>query len=245
LDPALQASLRGELVVLGARLEQTLGVAPGTQRPVVTVFGNEDLYRSYVRQRYPDFPYRRALFAERQGRLEAVAFYGPHLREDLCHEATHAYLHGAGLDLPLWLDEGLAEYFETRPAPGMPQPDHVATLLRLRACGGWQPSLVRLAVRGPDEALSEEEYAEAWLWAHYLLGEPDAAAEVRRSLRGAHQPLEESLQRVVPSGLTAGVLRHLEALAAALPPETSSSEPTSSEPQPVTAPRESVPDTPS
>ena len=40
-------------------------------------------------------------------------YSSPRLEEDLRHEATHALLRGGYGDLPLWLDEGLAEYFET------------------------------------------------------------------------------------------------------------------------------------
>ena len=37
---------------------------------------------------------------------------GPDFEIDLRHEATHALLHGSLPMVPLWLDEGLAKYFE-------------------------------------------------------------------------------------------------------------------------------------
>ena len=40
---------------------------------------------------------------------------GDHLRTDLRHELTHALLHGVLKDVPLWLDEGLAGFFELPP----------------------------------------------------------------------------------------------------------------------------------
>ena len=39
-------------------------------------------------------------------------YWGNRIQQDLRHELTHAILHSVLKDVPLWLDEGLAEYFE-------------------------------------------------------------------------------------------------------------------------------------
>src|SRR5947209_8380306 len=47
--------------------------------------------------------------------LPVYTFNGDHIRQDLRHELTHALLHSVLKDVPLWLDEGLAEFFELPP----------------------------------------------------------------------------------------------------------------------------------
>jgi hypothetical protein len=43
------------------------------------------------------------------------AYRGEDFETDLRHECTHALLNAALPVVPLWLDEGLAEYFEVLP----------------------------------------------------------------------------------------------------------------------------------
>ena len=68
--------------------------------------------RSFFRDRYPDFPKRRAFFVETDTQLAVYAQWGDRVAEDLRHEVAHGYLHAIVPSIPLWLDEGLAEYFE-------------------------------------------------------------------------------------------------------------------------------------
>jgi len=65
-----------------------------------------------MRLHHPDFPTRRAFFLESKSRMEIYAQGGERLAEDLRHEVTHGYLHSVVPNLPLWLDEGLAKYYE-------------------------------------------------------------------------------------------------------------------------------------
>jgi hypothetical protein len=61
---------------------------------------------------HPNLPRRRAFFVETDTRLSVYAYWGDRVAEDLRHEVVHGYLHAVVPHLPLWLDEGLAEYFE-------------------------------------------------------------------------------------------------------------------------------------
>src|SRR6056297_815659 len=64
-------------------------------------------------QRYfPDVPSRQALFIKRRGPGMVFAYRGHEFEVDLRHETTHAVLHSLLPMVPLWLDEGLSEYFE-------------------------------------------------------------------------------------------------------------------------------------
>lgn len=84
-----------------------------TDEPIhVYLFEDADRFRQFVREEHPDFPNRRAFFVETDTRLEVYAHWGGYVGEDLRDEVAHAYLHSVLPNIPLWLDEGLAEYFE-------------------------------------------------------------------------------------------------------------------------------------
>ncbi|MFI4873909.1 MAG: hypothetical protein ACIALR_01130, partial [Blastopirellula sp. JB062] len=74
--------------------------------------------------------------------------------------------------LPLWLDEGLAEYFETQPAADRINQEQLTLLNETLQNGGWRPNLDRLAALERPEAMTRLDYAEAWLWTHYLMNGP-------------------------------------------------------------------------
>ena len=56
------------------------------------------------------------MFVQDRGVEQVFAQWGPDFRIDLHHEGTHALLHASLARVPLWLDEGLAKYFEVPPA---------------------------------------------------------------------------------------------------------------------------------
>jgi hypothetical protein len=107
------------------------------------------------------------------------AFQGTDFETDVRHECTHAVLHAWLPDVPLWLDEGLAEYFEVNAsAPGRINQDHARGLAEM-AVQGWRPNLARLDQLSDVSEMQRADYQEAWAWVHYLLHE---SAEGRRLL---------------------------------------------------------------
>jgi hypothetical protein len=100
--------------------------------------------------------------------------------EDLRHEVSHGYLHSVVPNLPLWLDEGLAEYFEVpRGNTGLNRP-HVVELSN-RLSTGWRPDLRRLESLTSVGEMTQMHYAESWLWVHFLL---ETSRERQELLRG-------------------------------------------------------------
>lgn len=153
-------------------LEQALGI-PLAEAPVdIYLFAERASLRDYLRRNYPGLEDRRAVFIKTGGELRILACRGEWLEVDLRHELTHAWLHQHPGPLPLWLDEGLAEYFESE-RPGAPdcQPDHCQLLAEAAAAGDWHPNLARLAGRQDVASFSRLDYAEAWLWTNWLLNE--------------------------------------------------------------------------
>jgi len=124
---------------------------------------------------------------------------GDRIAEDLRHEVAHGYLHASVPNLPLWLDEGLAEYFEVhRGQRGLNQP-HVDLLLARLDDADWQPNLTRLERLTDVSGMTQLDYAESWAWVHWMLETaPQRKTALQHQLHqlrasGDSAPLSESL----------------------------------------------------
>jgi hypothetical protein len=146
-----------------------LGVAPGQEPIHVFLFADERAYRAHVARKYPNFPERRAIFVETDVQLSVFAHWSDHVADDLRHEVAHGYMHSSVPNLPLWLDEGLAEYFEVGRGWHGVNRTHVAHLRQQLTAGAWRPDLARLELLSEAESMTQLDYAEAWLWVHFLL----------------------------------------------------------------------------
>ena len=91
------------------------------------------------------------------------------MAEDLRHEVAHGYLHAVVPGMPLWLDEGLAEYFEVPRGHGGLNRPHLELLSDMAAHGQWQPDLARLEQLTNAADMEQIHYAEAWAWVYFLL----------------------------------------------------------------------------
>jgi hypothetical protein len=207
-----------ELVARRIDLADRLAI-PVSDEPIhVYLFGSGTQFDAFIRLSHPDFPPRRAYFLETDTRLQVYAQWDDRVAEDLRHEVTHAYLHSVIPNLPLWLDEGLAEYFEApRGSRGMNRP-HLVGLAGQLQLDLWRPDLARLETfEGPFE-MTLLDYAEAWAWAHFLMeSDPKRAAllseyllELRRY--GTAEPLSERLRHSL-SDPEAMLVEHVRKLA--------------------------------
>lgn len=152
---------------------------PEQRRPVtVYLFRDEARYTEYMQSRYPNLPARRAFFIGTPAELAVYAYWGDQVREDLRHEYTHGLLHASLRHVPLWLDEGLAEYFEVPPhAPERINRDHADGLSEMLV-HGWSPDLKRLERLDDVSEMQRADYQESWAWMHFLLNESDASRDV-------------------------------------------------------------------
>jgi len=140
-------------------------------------------------------------------------FWGERIHEDLRHELTHALLHSVLKDVPLWLDEGLAEYFELAPASHGLNQGHIE---QLRRHGGdsFQASLTHLEDLNQVQQMTPAEYREAWAWVHLMLHDKPQAKAVLTSylqqLRANPSPglLRPRLAAVYPE-LNDALYKHL------------------------------------
>jgi len=106
--------------------------------------------------------------------LLVYTFWGENVTQDLRHELTHALLHSVLKDVPLWLDEGLAEFFELPPANGGVNFKHLEHLRR----EGFRPDLARLEQLTEVQQMNPGEYREAWAWVHLMLRTSPGARRV-------------------------------------------------------------------
>jgi hypothetical protein len=174
-----------ELVDLRLAMQSILHLA-GSIRPIeIFIFDDRVRYDQFIQRNYPGLPRRRAFFMAQDDREIVYAFRDDKLIEDLRHEACHALLHSAVGTVPLWLDEGLAEYFET---PGNAEGLHTRHVIELQAAlkQGWRPSLTRLEGITQLRQLGARDYREAWSWAYWMLND----------LPEGHQILLEYLQDI-------------------------------------------------
>lgn len=167
-----------ELEALRERVFATLRL-PEQRDPVnVYLFSDEASYRYYMNTTWQNLPPRRAYFVGTSRELAVYSFLSPRVQEDLRHEFTHGLLHASLKTVPLWLDEGLAEYFEVDPGiPGAVHADHVQEW-RTATLENWSPNLFRLEMLSDFRDMTQRDYAEAWGWVHFMLQTSDETAEV-------------------------------------------------------------------
>lgn len=165
-----------ELEALPEQVFGELRLPPATGIIQVFLFDTQERYQRYMKARYVKLPDRRAYFIEEPrvggaAELKVFTWMGDNLRTDLRHELTHALLHSVLKAVPLWLDEGLAGFFELPPAQDGVNPQHLETLRR----GPFQPDLSRLEKLGEVAQMEKPEYREAWAWVHLMLrGSPES-----------------------------------------------------------------------
>jgi hypothetical protein len=134
----------------------------------IYVLDDRNSFIHFLKFHFPELPSRRAFFLARGSQRVVYTYASPRLEEDLRHEATHALLRGTYGDLPLWIDEGLAEYFESDlKQPGVER-DRIDAI-NADFAGKWQPDLERLESLSDIREMTPRDYREAWAWVHLLL----------------------------------------------------------------------------
>lgn len=158
-----------ELLAIRGDLVTALDI-PVSDEPIhLYLFNEAETYHKFIKAEFPNLPRRRAFFVEGDTSLTVFAHWGDRVAEDLRHEVAHGYLHAVTPNLPLWLDEGLAECFEVPRGSDGFHVDHAAKLLDLIETASWRPDLARLERLHSITDMTQKDYAEAWLWVHFLL----------------------------------------------------------------------------
>jgi hypothetical protein len=198
-----------ELSDLRDQVFKELQLAPPSSDTLIHVylFADKHQYERFIEGRYPGLPDRRAFFMEEQprglskGELLVFTFWSDRLRTDLRHELTHALLHSVLKEVPLWLDEGLAEYFELPPTWLGLDRRHV----RVMRDKGIHPDLARLEQLSEVKDMDSDRYREAWAWVYLMLrGNPEAREVLLAYLQQLRTkpnagPLQPRLATAIPN----------------------------------------------
>lgn len=185
-DVRSRGGMIDELQRLRSELQTTLEIEIASETIHLILFATSAAYRGYLRKHFPEIPDRRALFIKRRGPGMIFAYDSREMAVDLRHETTHAMLNASLPYMPLWLDEGLAEYFEVAAEDRKARNPHMK-LVRLRAVLGQVPEITAMEDLGDLSAMGAGEYRDAWSWVHYLLHE---SQESRAVLVGFLQDLQ-------------------------------------------------------
>src|SRR5262245_18064786 len=186
---------------IAARLERfrigVSGLIPNADRPlpipaVVYVFGTRKAMQPFLPLTKNGRPAPLSGYFQRDVDVNCIALGLEGFDESLpvvFHEYTHLLIRNAVRSVPVWLNEGLAEYYSTfnvtatgtTAEAGRPIVPHVR-LLRER----YMPIAELIAVDAGSELYNEAArrssfYAESWALTHYLMVEvPDGPAQINR-----------------------------------------------------------------
>ena len=202
-------SLEGQKKLLAEieSLQQDVAAILGTQQPRENIhlflFEKQGTYEAYLKRYFPRVPARRALYIKGRGPGMVFAHQGTDFEIDVRHESTHALLHASFETVPLWLDEGIAEYFEVPQNKRASENPHLATIRALLR-QGTSPRLEALEGISDLKDMGRDEYRDAWAWVHFMLHGPrEAHDELTRYLDELHSgsdpgKLSERLRRRMP-----------------------------------------------
>ena len=162
--PELQeilGNLRGDI-------GEMLGQEKQSSKVHIVMFGSQREYSRYMAHYFPSIVPRRAIYLQDRGPGMLFTFLHDNIDTDLRHEAVHALLNQTGVPLPLWLDEGLAEYFEVPKQQRYRHNSHLHPVAS-RAKGGIVPSLLELERMTDMPSFNDNHYRDSWAWTHFLL----------------------------------------------------------------------------
>jgi len=203
-----------DLTDLQTDLEKTLNLTCEPGEIQIHLFRSRWGYVDYLSKRVPEGTKRQALFVQGTDAGRVYAYRHQGIETDVRHETTHALLHTALPYVPLWLDEGIAEYFEV--SPGLREKRHPHRReLQLAIRFGWKPSLERLEAKRDLLDMDGKDYRDAWGIVHFLLHGPPAAREAlgvyfeEIHSGKAPTPLSQSLRRRIPN-LEQRIIEHLK-----------------------------------
>ena len=180
-------SLLDEIALLQRDLNQYMAVPAPKEKIELCLFKDEASYIRFLKAIFPRAPLdRRALYVKEPGKPGVLLVQRTKDFEiDLRHEMTHAIIHASIANVPIWLDEGLAKYFE----PALEERSAMNPYLRptrFNARIGVVPSLSRLEKLEFIGEMGTREYRDSWAWVHFLIHH---SPETHRLLAGYLQLL--------------------------------------------------------
>ena len=163
------ASILEEINMLQHNLTRYIGVPAPCEKIELCLFRDQKSYLEFLGEFFPKAPRdRRALFVKLDNKPGTLMVQkSKDFEIDLRHEMTHAIIHASIPKVPIWLDEGLAKYFEVPPDQVNNHP--YTAEIRRNARFGNVPSLANLTKLEGIDDMGTKEYRDAWAWTHFLI----------------------------------------------------------------------------
>ena len=194
------ASILDEINMLQHDLTRYIGVPAPQEKIELCLFQDQTSYQNFLKEFFPKAPdNRRALFVKLDNKPGTLMVQqSKDFEVDLRHEMTHAIVHASMLRMPIWLDEGLAKYFEVPPQDRANSHPYMENA-RFNARLGMVPSLDRLTKLETIDDMATKEYRESWAWTHFLI---HRSPGTHRLLAGYLQMLANFSPEEVKTGST-------------------------------------------
>lgn len=172
-------SIASQLDGVKQELNSRLGLSGSQTNVQVVVFASRASYDRFLSAKIPEAKNRRAIFYQNGELFQVYTFNHVELMTDLRHEYTHALLHQSLPFVPLWLDEGLAEYLEEIPSARLTSSRMKA--MRWKCRTGWKPNLAELERIPSAASMDSDDYRNSWAWVSYLLNDSESSRQHLRT----------------------------------------------------------------
>ncbi len=167
-------------------LEEQIGVKSNGKPVQIVLFRTHQNYLNYLVRGIPQARHRKAIYYRNADVSQIYAYQNRTLTTDLRHEITHALLHQYLPFIPLWLDEGLAEYMEE--SGDIRGKSSRAASVQWKARMGATPSLRSLESIPSAEKMDADAYRDSWAWTCMLLNDsPESLELLRQYLAQIHK----------------------------------------------------------
>ncbi|MBQ9872993.1 MAG: hypothetical protein IJM30_00850 [Thermoguttaceae bacterium] len=201
--------VQAEIAQLQRDLVDFLGVPEAREKIELCLFKDMNSYRAFISETFPSAPNDRpALYVKERGVGVLMIPRDSRMVLNIRHEMTHAYLNASLRNVPIWIDEGLAKYFEIPPGErGFRNPYLEKAEQNVSGLFGAPPSLSRLEKLSEVSQMQSREYRESWSWVHYMIHYSPRTQRVLslylkslrpESQRGISQEDAKKLQRNTP-----------------------------------------------
>jgi hypothetical protein len=160
-----------EIEKLQRDLSNYLGLSAPNEKIELCLFRDEASYTKFLVAKFANAPRdRRALYIKKNNSLGTVLVQ--RLKDfeiDLRHEMTHAIVHASIPVVPIWLDEGLAKYFELPAQDRFNSNPYIKQVRKNMKFGIFAvPSLSRLEKLALATDMGDAEYRDSWAWVHFM-----------------------------------------------------------------------------
>ena len=162
---------------LPKELANALAISISEQPIHLVVLESRESLDNYVKRLLPDAPSRRALYIRHRGPGLVLTYFNAGWVTDARHECTHALLDASGVKVPQWLDEGLAEYFETASTDPLKHAIH-GPAVQSQIRYGQVADIQQLEHTDSNTVLTAKDYRDAWSITAFALNSSDQTKSV-------------------------------------------------------------------